>query len=88
MNRLSFFTKGVKETFIGSQDKRDVQPAKAIHVLSGDPMDFGCMVHETLLDGQNSRLSMASDYWELRGIPKEESTQVKILHAPSVTGRT
>jgi hypothetical protein len=43
-------------------------------------MDFGCMVHDALLDGPNSRLSIAPDYRELWGIPKEESIQVAILH--------
>jgi hypothetical protein len=80
MSRLSVSAKGVEETYIGSQDKRDVQPAKAIHVLSVGPMDFGCMVHDALLDRPNSRLSIAPDYRELWEIPKEESIQVAILH--------
>jgi hypothetical protein len=43
-------------------------------------MDFGCMVHDALLDGPNCRLSIAPDYRELWAIPKQESIQVVILH--------
>jgi hypothetical protein len=80
MSRLSIFTKGVEETPIGSQSEWNVQPPKAIHVLSVGPMDFGCLVHDALLDGPNSRLSIAPDYRELWAIPKQVSIQVVILH--------
>jgi hypothetical protein len=38
------------------------------------------MVHDALLDGPNSRLSIAPDYRMLWVIPKQESIQVVILH--------
>ncbi|MGD0940688.1 MAG: hypothetical protein ABR905_13370 [Terracidiphilus sp.] len=80
MSRLSSFAKGVEETSIGGLDGRDVQPPKAIHVLSVGPVDFGCMVHDALLDGPNPHLSIAPSYRELWAISKQESIQVVILH--------
>jgi hypothetical protein len=80
MSRLSVSAKGVEETSIGIPVERDIQPSKAIHALSVGPVDFGCMVHDALLDRPNSRLSIAPDCRELWGIPKEESIQVAILH--------
>jgi hypothetical protein len=80
MNRPSIFAKGIEESSIGSQVELDVQSPKAIHVLSVGPMDFGCMVHDALLDGPNSLLSIAPDYRDLWANPKQESIQVVILH--------
>jgi hypothetical protein len=80
MNRPSIFAKGIEETSIGSQVERDVDPSNAIHVLSVGRMDFGSRVHDALLHGPCSRLSMAPDYRELWAIPSQESIQVVILH--------
>jgi hypothetical protein len=80
MNRLSTVGKGIGETAIGSLDVREVQMPKTIHVLSVGPVDFGSIVHDALLDGPNSRLSIAPDYRMLWAIPKQESIQVVILY--------
>ena len=80
MSRPSTFAKGVEQASIGSLDGKDVQRPKAIHVLSVDPVDFGCMVHDALLDEPDSRFSIAPDYRELWAIPKQESIHMVILH--------
>jgi hypothetical protein len=80
MNRLAIVAKGVGETAIGSLDGREVQMPKTIHVLFVGPVDFGGLVHDALLGGPNSRLSIAPDCRELWVIPKKESIQVVILH--------
>ncbi len=81
MSRLLISTDGVKETSIRSTDRRGVQLPDAIHVLSVGPIDFGSMVHDALLNGPCSRLSIAPDYRELWVAPKQESVQVVILHS-------
>jgi hypothetical protein len=80
MNRLSVVATGVEETAIGSLDGRDVQIPKTIHVLSVGPVDFGSIVHDALLHGPNSRLSISPGCRELWVIPQKESIQVVILH--------
>jgi hypothetical protein len=80
MNRLPIVAKGVEEIAIGNLDGRQFRIPKTIHVLSVGPVDFGSLVHDALLDGPNSRLSIAPDYRMLWAIPKQESIQVVILH--------
>jgi hypothetical protein len=52
----------------------------AIHVLSVGSVDEGSVVHDTLLDGSNFRLTIATDYRKLWGMPTQESIHVAILH--------
>jgi hypothetical protein len=54
--------------------------AQTIHVLSVGPVDCGSMVHDALLDGASFRLTIATDYRKLWGIPAHESIHVAVLH--------
>lgn len=80
MNRLSDVAVGANENAIGSLDHRHFRLAAAIHVLSVGPVDRGSTVHDALLDGASFRLTIATDYQKLWGMPTQESIQVAILH--------
>lgn len=54
--------------------------ANKIHVLSVGSLDDGSLVHDALLGRRDFRLTIASDYQELRAIPEHELIEVAILH--------
>ena len=81
MNRLRNVATDANQSAIGMLDRMDVRMPKPIHVLFVGPVDFGSMIHDALLCGPNSRLSIALDYRELWVIPKQESIQVVVLHS-------
>jgi hypothetical protein len=81
MNKLCSVATNANESAIGTLDQKDARMPKPIHVLFVGPLDFGSMVHDALLCGPNSRLSIAPDYRELWVIPKQESIQVVVLHS-------
>jgi hypothetical protein len=54
--------------------------ANTIHVLSVGPVDCGSMVHDALLDRASFRLSIATNYQKLWGMPAQDSIHVAILH--------
>jgi hypothetical protein len=80
MNRLCDVSKVVKESAIGSMNRRAPQMPKAIHVLSVGAAVCGSVVHDALLNGPRFSLYIATDYRELWAIPKHETIQVVILH--------
>ena len=82
MNRLCDIAAGSNENAIGIEalDPIHVRMAKTIHVLSVGPVDCGSIVHDALLDGASFRLTIATDYRKLWGIPAHESIHVAVLH--------
>jgi hypothetical protein len=81
MSRLCNVTEGINENVIGTLGRGHIRTAKTIHVLSVGPVDCGCMVHDSLLEGPSFRLSIEPDYRKLWAIPKLESIEVAILHS-------
>jgi len=80
MNRLTDVAVGANENTIRTLDHRHFRMTAAIHVLSVGSVDEGSVVHDTLLDGSNFRLTIATDYRKLWGMPTQESIHVAILH--------
>jgi hypothetical protein len=82
MNRLCDVAVGSNENAIrtGTLDRTDIRMAKTIHILSVGPVDCGSMVHDALLDGASFRLTIATDYRKLWGMPAQEPVDVAILH--------
>ena len=82
MNMLSNVEQSSNESTIrtGTPSQTHLRMAKTIHVLSVGPVDCGSMVHDALLDGASFRLTIATDYRKLWGIPAQESIHVAVLH--------
>jgi len=82
MNRLCNVELSSNESAIrtGILGRTQLRMAKTIHVLSVGPVDCGSKVHDALLDGASFRLTIATDYRTLWGIPAHESIHVAILH--------
>ena len=82
MNRLCNVELSSNESAIrsGTLGQTHFQMAQTIHVLSVGPVDCGSMVHDALLDGASFRLTIATDYRKLWGIPAHESIHVAVLH--------
>jgi hypothetical protein len=80
MNSLSEVALGANENAIGTLEHGHFRMPAAINVLSVGPVDRGSMVHDALLDGASFRLTIATDYKGLWGMPTQESIQVAVLH--------
>lgn len=82
MNRLCNVERSSNESAIrtGTLGRTHFRIAKTIHVLSVGPVDCGSMVHDALLDGASFRLTIATDYRKLWGIPAHELIHVAVLH--------
>jgi len=80
MSRLSTLPKDIEDSANGRQHKGEVWPARKLHILSVGPIEFGCMLHDALLDRPNARLSIAPDYREMWETPQQDFVQVAILH--------
>ena len=82
MNMLSNVERSSNESAIrsGTLGQTHFQMAQTIHVLSVGPVDCGSMVHDALLDKASFRLTIATDYRKLWGIPAQESFHVAVLH--------
>ena len=82
MNRLCDVEICSNESAIrsGTSGQTHFQMAQTIHVLSVGPVDCGSIVHDALLDGASFRLTIATDYRKLWGIPAHESIHVAVLH--------
>ena len=80
MNSLSEVALSANESAIETLEHGHFRLPAAIHVLSVGPVDRGSMVHDALLDGASFRLTIATDYKRLWGMPTQESIQVAILH--------
>ncbi len=80
MNSLADVAVGANKNAIGTLENGHFRMPAAIHVLSVGPVDLGSMVHDALLDGTSFRLTIATDYKRLWGMPTQESIQVAILH--------
>jgi hypothetical protein len=61
-------------------DATHIRVAATIHVVSVGPVARGLWIHDALLHEPNSRLTIATDYRQLWGIPPRESIQAAILH--------
>jgi hypothetical protein len=80
MNRLCDVTTFAHDNAIRTLDREHPGVAKTIHVLSVGSVDRGSVVHDTLLDEASFRLTIATDYQKLWGMPTQESIHVAILH--------
>ena len=80
MNSLADVTVNANKNTIGTLEHGHFRMPAAIHVLSVGPVDLGSLVHDALLDGTSFRLTIATDYKRLWGMPTQESIQVAILH--------
>ena len=71
MNSISAVAYSTNEKAIGPLPGKHIRRDKTIHVLSVGSVDHGSKVHDTLLNGPNFHLTIATDYRELWGISNQ-----------------